>query len=219
MKALKLATLTILFGLAAAPGYADHTNVVQNLSLQLFGVSQGGTFTNRGFVITSAEVARLDTRRVIAALGTATMNSFSSTSRLVVVTPLGGGASAFQVRDGGNAVEVTGFFTWEQLSDTVQDSFLNTRTGRSFSTDYSIQRLALHDAEGYPALTLSFDVRGFATMSSSNGGQTSEARIEAAGTGNRGDDLLIIQGTLNVRGRTLEVVPDDGGNNGGGNET
>lgn len=212
MKALKLTTLTIFFGLAVAQSYADQTNVVQNVSIQLFGVRQGGTYTNRGFVITSADVARVDARRVIAALGAATMNSFSSTSRLVVVTPLGGGASSFQVRDGGNAVDVTGFFTYEQLSDSVQDSFLNTRTGRSFSTDYSIQRLALHDAEGCPALTLSFDVRGFATVSSTNGGQSSEVRIEAAGTGNRGEDLLIIQGTINVRGRMLEIVPDGGPN-------
>jgi hypothetical protein len=212
MKSLQLTTLTVLLGLAAAPSYADHTNVVQNLSLQLFGVRQGGTITNRNFIITSADVVRVDTRRVIVALGAATGNSFSSVSRLVVVSPLGGGPATFQVRDGGNTVDVSAFITYEQLSDAVQDSFFNARSGRSFSTEYSLQRLALHDGEGSPALKISFDVQGFTTESSSNGGGTTEVQIDAAGTGLRDADLLIIQGTVNVRGRALEVVPDSGPN-------
>lgn len=213
MKAFGLSTLAILLSLGVAtPGHADQTNMVQTVSIQLFGVSQGGTFTNRGFVVTSADVTRVDTRRVIAALGVATMNSFSSTSRLVVVSPLGGGGASIQVRDGANAVDVSGFFVYEQLSDTVTSSLFNLRSGRSFSTDYSIQRLALQDNEGAPALGLHFDVRGFATENSTNSGEAREVRIDAAGTGDRNDSLLILQGTISVRGRTLEVVPGGGGN-------
>ena len=218
MKAFKPMTLAIMFGLGMAQGYADQTNVVQNVSIQLFGVSQGGTYTNRGFVVTMADMARVDTRRVIAALGVATMNSFSSTSRLVVVTPLGGGAASFQVRDGAATVEVNSFFTYEQLTDSVRSAFYNIRGGRSFNTDYSIQRLALQDSDGSPALPLHFDVRGFTTENSMNSGGISDVRIDGAGAGDRDGNLLILQGNISVRGWALEVVPDGGGNP-PGNET
>ena len=209
MKPLRLAAIAASLLLAAAPGYGDTTNVVQNLSIQLFGVTQGGTFTNRNLVVKTANNVRVDTRRVIAALGAATANSFSVTSRLVVVTPLGGGSPALQVRDGGNAVDVTEFFTHQTLSDTVESSITGLMSGRSFVTDYNIQRLALQD--GSSAIALHFDVNGLATTITNGNRPAGDVTIEASGSGSNNGNLILLQGSIFIRGQTLEVVPSTGG--------
>jgi hypothetical protein len=211
MKVLRLAAFAALITVAVAPSYGDQTNVVQDLGIQLWGLTQGGTYTNRNFVVTSVDTVRVNTRRVIEALAAATGSSLSSTSKLVVVTPLGGGAASIQIRDGSTTVDVTGFFAFESLSGSVESSTLNTRTRRSLTTDYSIQRLALQDNGNSPALTVHFDVRGVATENSMNGGQTSNLDIEASGAGDRNGNLLIIQGNISIYGGTLEVVPGGGG--------
>jgi hypothetical protein len=210
MKVLKLAAVCTLLGLGVAQAQPFQTNVVQNLSIQLFGVTQGGTTTNGGFVVKSADTVRVDTRKIIQVLAAATGNTFSSTSKLAVVTPVGGGVSSIQVRDGSTRVDVTGFFTHQQLSDSVTSLFLNTKTGRSFESDYSIQQFALQDYGGFPALTVHFNVNGFAvdtTGSRWNGGQGNQININVSGTGDRNGHLLILQGFINVSGNTLEVVP------------
>jgi hypothetical protein len=211
MKALKLAALTALLAtLSVAHSFADQTNLVQNLQIQLLGVSQGGTWSNSNVTVTSANFTGVDTRRVIAALGAATGNSFGRGSALVLVTPLDGSPVLVQVRDGATSVDVTGFFVKEQLSDSVESSVHTRRNGRSFATVYNIQRLALQDSAGYPALNLHFDVRGFAVQNSA--GQGSYLTINASGSGDRNGNLLILQGNINVRGGTIEVVPSGGGN-------
>jgi hypothetical protein len=52
---------------------------------------------------------------------------------------------------------------------------------------------ALQDSEGYGPLNLHLDVSGFTTQSS-NGRPGGEVRIDAAGSGDPGGALLIIQG-------------------------
>jgi hypothetical protein len=211
MKAVKLAVLTAFMAtLSVAHSFADQTNLVQNLQIQLFGVSQGGTFSNAYVTVTSANFTAVDTRRVIAALGTATGNTFSRGSALVLVTPLDGSSATLEVRDGSNHVDVTGFFAKEQIGDSVINSVSSNRSGRSFATEYSIQRLALQNSAGYPDLNLHFDVRGFAVQNSSGPGSYLSANV--SGTGDRNGSLLILQGSFSVRGGTLEVVPDSGGN-------
>jgi len=209
MKAVKTAALAAALLLAAARSQADQTNLVQNLGIQLMGVMQGRTFTNGNFVVTSARYVPVDSRRIIAALGNATANTFSPTSRLAVVTPLAGGFASIQVRDGATAVDVTGFFVHENLSDIVHSAYSTGRGHRSVSTDYNLQRLALQDSGG-SSLSLHFDVRGFATDTSFGDAPGGVLDIRASGTGDREGSLLILQGDIVVRGQTLEVVSDSG---------
>ena len=212
--ALKLAAIATLMAAGAAQTRADQSNLVQHISIQLFGVKQGGTSTNGNLVTTSADGARVDTKQVIQALAAATANTFSSTGKLVLVVPLGGGDPSIQVRDGSNTVDVTGFFSHQQLSDSVTSTFLNTKTGKTFETDYSIQRFVLQDRDGYPTLSLHFDVNGFAAQSSGSnaaGGQGTGLDANVAGTGDRNGKLLILQGSISIFGHTLEVVAGGGG--------
>jgi hypothetical protein len=209
MKSITLAIVALAIGLGAARTNADQTNLVQNVRVQLYGISQGGTSTNGSIITTAANFTPVDTRRVIAALGTATGNTFSFASRLVLVTPLGGGAPSVQVRDGSNTVDVTGFVVYQSLSGTVEESFENTRTGRAFSTDYSVQQIALQDNGGYPSLTLHFNVTGLAVLSSASRG--GNLNINAVGTGDSSGNSLILQGTISLSGGTLEVVSGGGG--------
>lgn len=204
MKVLKLAILAISLGLGPIQTYADQTNVVQDLRIQLFGVSQGGTSTTSG-----ASFVFVDSRRVSQVLAAATGNTFSSTGRLVVVTPLGGGPSSIQVRDGSTKVDVTSFFVYQTLSGSVDSSFLNTRSRRSFSLEYNIERFALQDTVGFPPLGLHFDVNGFAVRRTTP--QINDLRIDVSGTGDRGGILIIFRGSIEVRGGTLEVQSGGGG--------
>ena len=212
MKSLRLAAIAASL-LLATQSYGDTTNVVQNLSVQFFGVTQGGTFTNRNLIVTSANNVRVDTRRVIAALGNATANTFSLASRLVVVTPLGGGSPTFQVRDGTKSVDVTSFFTYETLSGTVESSISGFSSGRSFETDYNLQRLALQD--GSSPISLHFDVSGLATTTINGSRAVGDVTIDAAGAGSNNGNLILLQGGVSIHGQSLEVVPGGGGGDGG----
>ena len=216
MKTLKLAALAALLALGTAQGRADQTNLVENIHLNLFGLKQGDTRTNRNLVITSVDTVRLNNRAVIQALGDATANSFSRRSQLVLVTPLDGGVSSVEVRDGDTKTDVTSFFGLEQTGTSVTASVLNTRTGNSAQITYSIQRLVLQDAAGLPALAVHFDVSGLGTDTDrTRRGPSSSLRIDAAGNGDSDGSPLVVQGSISVSGRTLEVVPDSGGGGGG----
>ncbi|MBC8003279.1 MAG: hypothetical protein H7X97_11900, partial [Opitutaceae bacterium] len=136
---------------------------------------------------------------------TATGNTFGHHAKLVVVTPLGGGDSVVQVRDGSGKVDVSPFFLHEQVSAAVSGSISNLVTRKTILQEFSIHRLALRNAEGFPALGLHFDVRGFASdRIASNGVSTLE--MEGSGAGDAGGHLLILQGFIEVRGDRLEVV-------------
>ena len=148
MKIVKQAVLSMLISVGVFQAHADNTNVVQNLSVQLRGVQPGGPVTNRNTIITGLSPARIENRNIIQALGLATSNLFSRAAKLVVVTPLGGGDSAIQVRDGTNRVDVSDYFRHTQSSDSVSGSVSNTVTLRTVNLDYSIQRFSLHVVEG-----------------------------------------------------------------------
>ena len=211
MKILKSAVLAVVALAAVAQVQAaQQTNVVQNLSIQLFGVSQGGSFSFGGTSGTNVNSVRVDTRQVIQALANATANSFSSTSRLVVVTPIDGGDSRIQVRDGSNPpVDVTDFLIFQELSGSVDGSVTTTRPPRTTTVSYVIARFALQDADGQ-TLPLHFDVNGFTTINSSTGGfggrQGSSTDANVSGSGDRKGNLLILQGSVDIFGRSLEVV-------------
>ena len=207
MKIAKAMLLSALLSLGIPQAHADTTNIVQNLSVQLWGVQPGGPVTNRNTIVTGLGRAKIGNRQIIEALGTATGNTFATRARLVVVTPLGGGSSAIQVRDGTLTVDVTGFFSHAQLGGAVSGSSSNTVNQRVINLDFSIQRFALHDASGFPALGLHFDVNGFASESTPpNHGGVGNLQIDAAGAGDVGGRPAVLRGEVEVSGDRLEVV-------------
>jgi len=214
----KLTAVAALFTLAAFRTNADTTNLVQDVGIQLTGYSQGAPRTNSTSITVGVDNTSIGTARVIAALGASTGNSFSTGARLVSVTPVAGGDSAVQVRDGVNAVDVTGFFSHQQFGNTLVTSVTSRSTGRTSESDFSVQRFALHDADGFPALTLHFDVQGIAQNDdTATGGVSSPGSTltgNVVGAGDRNGRFMIMQGAITIRGHTLEVVPDGGGDGG-----
>src|SRR6476646_6605867 len=103
----KLSALAALFVVAAVRTNADTTNLVQDVSVQLTGFSQGAPRTNSTTITVGVDTTSIGNARVIAALGASTGNAFSTGARLVSVTPVAGGDSSVQVRDGSNTVDVT----------------------------------------------------------------------------------------------------------------
>jgi hypothetical protein len=207
MNVVKMAAMAALISLGVSETRADQTNVVQNIGIQLRGVQPGGPVTNRFSVTTGIAPARIDTRQVIQALGAGTANTFSGRARLVLVTPLDGGFSSIQVRDGNNTVDVTSFFAHDQLSDFVSGSVSNMFTGKISNLDYSIQRFALANS-GSASLSLHFDVNGFASETSLSGlSGVSNLELEVSGSGDLNGNLVILQGSIEVQGGRLEVVP------------
>jgi hypothetical protein len=206
MNIVKLAALAALISLGVSAARADQTNVVQNIGIQLAGVQRGGPLTSRFLVATGIALANIDTRQVIQAIGAGTANTFSGRAKLVLVTPLGGGYSSIQVRDGNNTVDVSSFFAHDQLSDFVSGSVSNTFTRKNVDLDYSIQRFALAST-GSASLSLQFDVNGFATETSVSGlSGVSNLDIQVSGSGQLNGNLVILQGSIEVDGSRLEVV-------------
>jgi hypothetical protein len=210
MKTLKIAALAVVAMAVGVQAQAEQqTNLVQNLSIQLVGVSQGSPFSFGGTSGTNVNNVFIGTRQVIQALGSATANTFSSASRLVVVTPIEGGDAHIQVRDGSNTVDVTDFLVAQEVSGSVDGSVSTLRPVRSTSVSYLISRFALQDMDG-ATLSLHFDVNGFTTINSSTGGffgaQGPTTNANVSGTGDRNGNPLILQGSIVIFGRTLEVV-------------
>jgi len=163
--------------------------------------------TTRFTVTTGLAPVYIDTRQVIQAIGTATANTFSGRAKLVLVTPLGGGYSSIQIRDGNNSVDVTSLFAHDQLSDFVSGSVSNAFSRNTVNLDYSIQRFALAN-RGSAMLSLHFDVNGFATETSSGGlPGVSNLAIDVSGSGDLNGNLVILRGAIEVLGGKLEVVP------------
>ena len=208
--------LTILFLLlsAATQAYADQTNLVQQLQIHLSGLTQGPTVTNRNTVVTESQPVLLNDRLIIDALGAATGNSFSQSASLVVVRALPNGAPRVAVQDGAHRVDVAAYFVAERLSDVVRRSAYNLRTGVGSAADHSVERLALADVDGYPVLSLHFDVDGIAvntTVTSPATGPLTEWHANVAGQGDNNGAVWLLQGTVRVTGHTLEVVTGGGG--------
>jgi hypothetical protein len=211
MNTFKRAVLAVIALVCASQVHAQTTNLVQELGIQLFGFSQGGVTHFGSTVETNVNIVRVDTRQIIQALGVATLNSFSSTSKLVVVSPLDGGTPSVQVRDGNKTpVDVTDFVVLQAVTGSINNSVFNTKTGRGSIVSYEIARFALQDADGV-TLNLHFDVSGIATSNSTTpmfGPQNSTVDANVSGGGDSKGNLIIFQGSVSIFGRTLEV---DGG--------
>jgi hypothetical protein len=206
---IKLAALAMLIG-GARCVQADQTNVVQELSIRLTGIRQGVAVTNRNVVSTEFVSLRIGTDEVIASLGASTGATFSRASKLLVITPLGGNPARIVVRDGSTVVDVTPFFIHEQVSQSVSTGRLNTKTGRSDSTQYSIQRFGLVDSAERPALSLHFDVRGVSLDSLLQvPGQIDRTDLDAyvSGAGDTDGNAVILEGRIHVRDQRIEIIP------------
>ena len=207
MQLFKATILSVLLSLGIPQAQADTTNVVQNLNIQLLGVQSSGSRTNRNIVTDGIAQVNIGNRQIIQALGAATGNSFGNRAKLVIVTPLDGGGSTIQVRDGSSQVDVTPFFSHETLSAEVAGSQSNLNNQRTVNLAFSIQRVTLHDAEGFPPLNLHFDVSGYTSeMSQGNQGGVGNLNIDAAGSGDVGGNPTILRGQVDVSGNKLEVV-------------
>jgi len=200
--------------LATLPVLADQTNLVQRLEVNLVGIEQGGSTTVNYVTRTTVNNVNLATGDIIACLGTATGNNFSRQAKLVVITPLPSGAPTVAVRDAGNAVDVTAFFSQLSLSGMVGSSTVNSKNGKSNGINYGIQQFTLKDAAGYPQLTLHYAVSGVAVENftiPAIPGPFQELNAAVSGTGDSGGNLLILLGTLRIYGQQVEVVPGGGG--------
>lgn len=239
---IRIVALSAVVGMGQAQARADQTNLVQNLSFRFLGSEQGSSKTNRNVVSTDLKSVRIGSRDVLGALGAVAGSSTSSNAHLVLITPLPDGQPEVAVRDGTNSVDVTVFFFMRQLGGSETSSELNTKTGRYWAKDYSIEHIILQDSDGYSGLSLHFDVSGLAVNQSGVGngkGQDGgkrfglqkedsckdsssaaslpggETEIQVYGAGDQNGTPLILQGTVGIRGGVLEVVPSSTGGGGG----
>jgi hypothetical protein len=213
-RTLRLALLATALSLTAMQAGADQTNLVRSLTIQLVGLKQGDSSTTRNTTTTTLDRARVDTRDVIDAISAVTSVQFSPQAQLVVITPLPDGAPMVAIRDAGTSTDVSPFFGFEKVSEAVSRSTANTKTGKYTGSSYSIQRFALQDFLAYGALSLHYNVSGIAVETFSNTaypGPRDELEVDVSGAGDSAGQLLILQGTIHLRGYTLEVVPDGGG--------
>jgi hypothetical protein len=212
MKTLKLAAVSTLL-LYALPSMAAQTNLVQNISIVAKTISQGGSVTNGTLVTTGVNKGLLTTANIIQTLGASTGDSFASTAKLLLVSPLPSGSASIVVRDGTNEVDVTGFFVDQIRSDTMEGSVLDTSTGKMKATDYDIQRFQLVDQGGFPNLDTHFDARGVTVTKSKtlvNGagaviGQAHQVLAVLAGDGDRNNTNVVMQVSIKILGGVIEV--------------
>lgn len=205
---LRAAVMALIAALGTSASLADETNVVQTLDFQLNGFQQGASKTNGNVISTRVAGVRVRTRDVINALSSATGVAFSKSASLVVVTPLGGGTSSIQIRDGTTTVDVTTFFSYQAVGGVVSASETNLRTGRAAGDDFSIQAFTLTDSPGYNPLGLHFDLRGLAeqTWTTTAQGTRTELSAEVTGSGDSNGNTLIFQGLVRVHGYSLEIL-------------
>ena len=199
--------------LAAVQAWADQTNLVRNLDIQLVGLQQGETTTIKNITTTTVDKVNVETADVINAIGAAIGNTFSPAAQLVVITALPSGPVTIAIRDGGNSIDVSGFFSQSYLSHAVGKSTANSKTGRSNGSNYSIQQFGLQDVDGYQALAFHYAVSGVAVENFSIPaipGPGRELSADVSGTGDSAGNLLVLRGTLRVHGQTIEVVPGSG---------
>ncbi len=211
---LRMGAVAMILACGTMQIRADQTNLVQTLEVQLTVMEQGAPVTNGNFAMLVPVTRTVGTARVIAALGAATGYSFSKAATITVTTPLPEGPPTFVVTDGATSVDVTGFFTYQQLSDSLESWLVNLKTGRTSWATYSVCRFMLEDYTGYPSLNLHFDVTGLAIESLYGTavvlpgiGPANGLSATVTGTGDLNDIPGIIQGTFAFHGYTLVDVP------------
>ena len=211
--AIKYTAIITLVSLGTFPTWADQTNLVRNLEINLTGIQQGGATTVKNVTTTTLDKVKLDTSDIISALGAATGNTFSSNAQLVVIEPLPGGADSIEIRDGDVSVGVTGCFPQSYLSDLVGKSTVNNRTGKASGSSYGIQQFTLQDYVLFQPLTLHYVVSGVTVENftiPAIPGPRREMSADVSGAGDVDGKLVILQGTIRIFGQSIELVPGGG---------
>ncbi len=205
-------------GQAATVLAAGQTNVLQDISLQLTYLTQGGYTTNSpktNDISTSVIKNSYATKDVIQWLGTATTNHFPAKARLLRVKHINADTSytTIEVRyDRTNIVDVSSLFSDTYSSEKVVASVYNTKTKLSVGKEYEIEHLILTNAAPYNLVPY-FRVQGPATLayvSASIGKTTLSADtitapdVAGPGTDPNGTPALVI-GSVTIIGTQTEV--------------
>jgi len=165
----KILSLSIAVGLGALQSFqasAKETNLVQHLTFSLTAWYQGPTLTNGTTIISNANSRTIGTKQVLNWLGSATTNSFTNASLLIIKQlDVTNPAVRFVVREkiGGVTTnfDVSPFFTRTFGSPQVANTTLNTSNGALNGSFYGNVGFALEDATNYPTLKGHFDMGGF----------------------------------------------------------
>ena len=199
---MKAVVLSAIIGTMLAAGLvqsrAQPTNVLIAVNISLSGMARTGDNT--------AERARISTRDVISAIGTATGNTFSTKAKLLAVFPVGGDVH-FIVRDGTTDVAAPITVTRIGSVDVKKTATSGAITGASSS----ILGFGYNGGAGH----ISFDVQGYTTASESNRGSghallddtapmTFRSSVNGTGTDVNGHDA-VFQGTISGSGRKVEI--------------
>jgi hypothetical protein len=192
--------------------HAATTNLVQDISFTLTFYEQGPTNVSGTTTTIAVKKIKVTTKDVIAAIGSATTNSFSSKAKLVLVRDASSitNVSFYEIRDGTNPpVDITGFFSRSQ-SDTVYGSSYDSATGIDTGVNYSVLHILLANA----SLTAGLDLKGFATTTHASikdkadhtviGVDTIEADVSGTGVDINGVSA-VVNGSVSILGKTLKI--------------
>lgn len=210
---LTIAALTVGTTLAAH-AMIPSTNIVQNINFRLTLIEQGSTnHPSANLTVVTLDRARVTTRDIIAALGTATTNDFSANARLVRVKHVltDGEFTSYQVRDHTNApVDVTSFFSGTFTESPIRAYKYNSATGINTGLNYGVLHLVLTNTPPFN-LTGSLDLAGGAVTehASIKTGNVvlgvDDVTAAVAGTGIDTNGIAgILTGTITITGRIVE---------------
>ena len=213
----RLSLATVMF-VGTQAVYAASTNAVQNINLQLTFLTQGPYITNSpstNHIRATVLKNTVATKTVIAWLGAATTNTFSSKARLVRVKHFNASTNSttIEIRDGTNAaVDVSEFFKNTVSTEKIDGFTLNEVTGLKSGVVHENLHLQLTNAVPFNLIP-HFSVGGSATVSyvSVKSGKTvlvaddvSAQNLAGAGVGTNGVPALVT-GSLTIIGTATEV--------------
>jgi hypothetical protein len=209
LKPAALSAAIIMAGMAHMN--AQSTNLVQNVSFALTFYEQGPT-NHPTADKTTVAVNRfgVNTKYLIAAIGSAISNSFSANARLVYVQDITSSnyVSTFEIRDGTNPPVDVSDFIQRTNADIVHGSFYNGATGIGAGVRYSILSLTVTN----PAMTASLNLSGFATRTHANiknhdvvlGVDALDADLAGTGVDTNGIPATV-DGTMTIDGHSFDV--------------
>jgi hypothetical protein len=217
---IPIAAIIMAGAIQMATAQQSQTDEVLVLNFQLTTVAQGPTTTGRNTVVSEVQVGKVTSQDVIQALGASEGVAFSSKARLVLLAPTNNLDNwMFRVKDGGNEVDVTGFFSHQHLTSVVTSAVINTKTGDFRDVDYSVDSFNLVDQPGFPALGLHLNLSGFTVLSAKGlvnrhnavVGQLDRLEERVSGTGDQNGNGVIVHGSISAESSGTEVVTTPGG--------
>jgi hypothetical protein len=185
---VKLAVITLIAAVAThAEAASGITNLTQNVSVRLQGVSQGTT----AGTVTKFRVTNKD---IIAAA----VPGSSARAKLALQTDVATSNSTIVVIEGTTVTDIGANLSADKISDQVT-SVRTARNGLTSGVQYSITRFVLSGLS-----TLSFDVQGFTTDNYRDLGDRAgtflvrqdAVNASVAGTGTVGGAYSILNGAI-----------------------